>query len=1284
MHPIPSGSDRRRPHPDSLTETQASSEEARRVRARSTPHAEESRPDLSLRAASISDPSTASPRQPSVSRTQLEQWRSAARRRGDRAAEPGTWAARVEIAANRAPAPAMPLGAAAQRNTAEASGVPDEGSNTLVVYAMQGKLMADGVPARRLPACRSALARFGDALLRRNPPVTLQNFMDRLWSDDPTERLSAAALKESTVRELHFSGPSARHLETALRALFELPREQRRLTLGQALLAKLQAPAMRTLLPESDRLLLQQVQDLDSGLGAVAAGTQQVLLIRMGIALMAEGRGGLAAWLSIYNEQDGYRQAMAQLERLKGSPALGLTDFNKHRLGAAAARLQACGLGLAQALSHQEVGASRPASLALRFPRDFPADDRDLIDTRLQAGLDGRLSRATLSNYGRELIGLSEWLRKYPDAHRPAHPLRLRTLIEMSQDGRQGELLDLTNAFIASRPASSKARPALQLLLDPPASTPSGLPMQEGAPVSADMPAPRDEPISSPQPRHGHSWAAWTHPAQAWTAEAGPSRIAASPAEPSRSPGSLSERMENADIEHLLHELDDVMSAYQPSASAIPAVTVDTHALVRNEGTQALLRSIADSMARALPEEPSEEPPEFEAMLGEFTAAIGAGTPGDAGSVIDNLTPQAAVNWFVCRLQDVQMILHLPRAPRAEAMRFARHLASREGALEGLSGFLQRYEGSDPALRRDARIEMARYLGPQGRSILPGSRTDPLVSALERLAAIPPAQRDWNDPSRRLRLEQVNSKYRPWLLPPQDLVSMERLTRAQRDNLSRFARDMLGAGHGGLANWLTLFHSGQGRLARRLMLDFVKANPNISRKGSLSLAGDRIQAMSGTRSGLRLAVQGTGRTTIGAVPKRPSQQAPALPVASGSVASGKPAKLPQEASRTPAPSFETRLRSSALMTAGQSGVQLSTAAAELEAVQWTGIPLEGANTLMAYALADLLLAEGKSVSTMLNVRNALKSFGEGLLLQTPPLSLAGFLERRGSPDTVQRADANTRQAAIVQGWHADKRNNALSALRKLDGMPPSQRMWSIDHALRSKMQAPAMRTLLSAPDQHLIDKVGQHAAGQVSGTTSGRDQIMLIRFGIALMAQGRAGLSHWLEMHDDAQDHANAKELLERFLADPLLASPARKSFFLAAVKRLHEVALTPETELLHPQLRTPADAAAPVVVRFPGDFPRAEAELINARLEVGKALGLSRRTLENYGRDLLRLSEWLRKPDDAASSVRSPPDGQTLVSLTESADDAVLQAIRGAFFGQGKPGNAPSALDLLVGRRLG
>lgn len=186
------------------------------------------------------------------------------------------------------------------------------------------------------------MARFGEALLLQQPPLTLDAFLARLLGPDPAQRDAAAAAKKA-YEDGQLNAKNTRSLLNAcVKALSEVPREQRMLTLEQALHLKLIARALKTLLPEEDLRLLQQVLAAAGTARAQATERKQVLLIRLGVVLRARGHGGLAGWLQMHHAPDGARRASALLDRLKNEPRLQLGQTNAARLERAVAELRTC------------------------------------------------------------------------------------------------------------------------------------------------------------------------------------------------------------------------------------------------------------------------------------------------------------------------------------------------------------------------------------------------------------------------------------------------------------------------------------------------------------------------------------------------------------------------------------------------------------------------------------------------------------------------------------------------------------------------------------------------------------------------------------------------------------------------------------------------------------------------------------------------------------------------------------------------------------------------------
>jgi len=1333
---IPSGpGSARRPHPDSPAEADPN-EESRRVRPRTQqPGAGDALPGLSPRGAPPGGSLPESPRRPSVSVEQLQQWHGSTGPGSPGQAAPGALASLIAVA-HAGTSSSRPPGAVQPAAFDPMQAIPPEGRNTLVAYAVAQHLGETGTPASALPKARSALIHFGSALLQEQPPVPLNEFLDRLHSPEPAERDAAAALKDRVMSGPGFDRMQRYGLRAALRALPNIPPERRMLTLQQALHTKMQAPALKTLLPTADLDLLQQVQDFDRDLSPVAAGQNQVLLIRLGIALMAEGHRGLAGWLEMHDQPEGSRLANELLERFKNGPELALSDVNKTKLGQAAVRLRACALG--------EGGGSSNAALAPRFPADFPPAEASLTEACLQAGLDKGLSRATLYRYGRELIGLSEWLRQPADADRPAQPTGLHALRDLSEAGQR----DLVAAFVASRPISSvTTNAAVGLLLTLP----------------APVPGPAGTPASTPQPAPASPSVPFA--AGAGEAAAGPSAAAASPSTSAWSLESAYERVGGAEgIQAWIREMDEVMSGYRPdvSAPAGPSRAIDLASqyrqLTADDSTAALLQSLGGAMARA---HPQAEAATDASAAGESAPVAGppnAAAPDAAPAVVHAMPAEAAVQWFNSRLQDIQMASSVHgQIVRAELLLFADHLAEGpgEGALHGLNGFLQRYESSDPSLRRAARAELQQYLGPQGRSARMAGRRDSVVRGLDLLSSISAAQRLWTDPATRISQDRVGNMNKRRLLPPQDRALLERVHPAQRSPLARFARAMLSEGRGGLAHWLLMFREGRGPQARQLMLDFNAAN-----RGRLSQPGNQLLAASGVRAVAPDLPGPSARVPSPGLPRRPSQAAPGAPAspiapAQASTSSSRPPGAePVPAAADPGPvgmqawmqemdrMFSHRARTSApagpsqafdatrsgLSRAGErrpaipvglgsarrphpdsaadpneesrrvrprtqvpgagdalsrpspqgappggslpgspprslvsaeqlqqwrshtgprsarqatpgtwaspiASAQASTSSprpSESDAVAarpdafdaMHGVPPKGRNTLVVYAAQQVLREDGVPNGRLADIRSALNRFGDALLQRQPAVTLAQLLDRLSSLDLAERDAAIELTDALVNehGFPTGMRYHLDVAFKALSETPSERRMLTLQQALHSTMKAPALKTLLPEADATLLRQVQDFDKG-LHPTPAGQNQVLLIRLGIALMAEGHGGLAGWLEMHGQPEGSRLANELLERFKNGPELAlSDVNKRRFDLAVARLQASALG----------EGGGASGAALAPRFPADFPPAEASLTDACLQAGLDKGLSRATLYKYGRELIGLSEWLRKPAEA------------------------------------------------------
>ena len=109
---------------------------------------------------------------------------------------------------------------------------------------------------------------------------------------EAAERLRAAYENGRTS-----SSKTRKELATCFQALSMVSLERRTSTLVEVLQRKAVARELKTLLPAADHGLLQQVQATERPSNSRAALEKQTLLIRLGVALRAQGHGGLSGWV---------------------------------------------------------------------------------------------------------------------------------------------------------------------------------------------------------------------------------------------------------------------------------------------------------------------------------------------------------------------------------------------------------------------------------------------------------------------------------------------------------------------------------------------------------------------------------------------------------------------------------------------------------------------------------------------------------------------------------------------------------------------------------------------------------------------------------------------------------------------------------------------------------------------------------------------------------------------------------------------------------------------------
>jgi hypothetical protein len=326
-------------------------EEARRVRARTQDtSAGEAMPGLSPRGTPLGESVAESPRRSQVSAGQLQQW----------------------LSPTRLPSP----GPSAATETLPALSV--EGRNALIVHAAERAMRETGMlnegEAKRY---RSTFAQFADGLLQMRPPVGMESFLERLNSPDPATREAAARMSAAYENGRTNRNKTRTELAACFRALSMVPAERRMLTLGEMLQRKAVARVLKTLLPAADHGLLQQVQAAERPSHSRAALEKQTMLIRLGVALRAQGHGGLSGWVQLHRQPEGPRLANELFEQIKNGPELQLSRLNKRILDEAVAMLRACNGNLGQA---GPSAAAAPARAAAAPAQADALDEPPLCD----------------------------------------------------------------------------------------------------------------------------------------------------------------------------------------------------------------------------------------------------------------------------------------------------------------------------------------------------------------------------------------------------------------------------------------------------------------------------------------------------------------------------------------------------------------------------------------------------------------------------------------------------------------------------------------------------------------------------------------------------------------------------------------------------------------------------------------------------------------------------------------------------------------------------------------
>lgn len=182
--------------------------------------------------------------------------------------------------------------------------------------------------------------------------------------------------------------------------------------------------------------------------------------------------------------------------------------------------------------------------------------------------------------------------------------------------------------------------------------------------------------------------------------------------------------------------------------------------------------------------------------------------------------------------------------------------------------------------------------------------------------------------------------------------------------------------------------------------------------------------------------------------------------------------------------------------------------------------------LVDCVFADFCEALDQSKPQSESRRNALLDFANHLSTTDVHDSLAVFLSRYESRNAETQAAAQ-RQLAAFLSTHprrrgSDSMHNRLPlALNMLSAVPPEERQTS---------QAAIREPESAVPPRHLKWTLPPQDRRLLEGFR--HDVTVAVKFGMALLKAGHAGLEDWLSMFHDGRD-AQAREFLTRHLKDP-------------------------------------------------------------------------------------------------------------------------------------------------------
>jgi hypothetical protein len=583
------------------------------------------------------------------------------------------------------------------------------------------------------------------------------------------------------------------------------------------------------------------------------------------------------------------------------------------------------------------------------------------------------------------------------------------------------------------------------------------------------------------------------------------------------------------------------------------------------------------------------------------------------------MSREQAVQWYHHRLGDLRLIEDAYRyigeqmgqgddqtvlASRA-LHRFAAHLVKGDADIT-LQRFLADLGSGTASVREHAQAQLDDFMRAE-----PRSNTRHLGDAVATLVNTPGDEIDALLEDGTWSVADVDKIYLSPLLPQQDKALLGRpgLTNSDRRELRQFGLALLHAGHGGLTEWLQMCNDGRGEQARGLMVQYVRET-QVTR---LPHALNRLQGSDGMASERRVGVKQWGRLFVGEhrdplpVPApRPAQAPPALPGAGADADDYQLRFLYEhEARKQPGSRRMTQVR----------GLALSKLAAFLRGAN----AQDGLRAFLSRQQSDV----------------------ESIRLQAAA-EFADFVN----------------QAPAAGKARSNRRGQTNAALATLGAIPAQERHLPADAI--AQLRPDDQLKLLSPQDQALLQRF-RTAPWQVNPHYVLEMRAALVRFAVALVQRGEAGLAGWLAMYHDGR-HAQGKGLMEE------MAGEAGMSHLAEATRRLQKLDnVDPANSIRHARRLAPKDV-------FPPGFPEPEAALISAAIESMQVQGddedeaagsaVADSTAAVRRRELIGLSNWLRRPP-AQGASRYPGGLADLLALERGGEREAIERLRDEYLSQ-------------------